>query len=156
MESILQNLIEERAISNQLSRLARIVDERNWDKLGDIYSEDVTFQYPGEDERKGLNTLRQALEAYLNNCGPTQHMLSGDLITNIHNNKAESSVYAQAVHQGKGNNAHLFYNAYGAYADQWEKIDSEWKIVNRKFLVFQTQGDIAAMGMNNSHADEVK
>ena len=150
MEWELKNLIEERAISNQLSRLARIVDNRKWEHLKSIYTDDVVFSYPGEEEKQGIDALQRDLEAFLDNCGPTQHMLSGDLITTFEGSKATSSVYAQAVHQGKGENAHLFYNAYGAYEDEWIKQGNEWKIAKRKFLIFQVQGDIRAMGTSKT------
>jgi SnoaL-like polyketide cyclase. len=150
MESELKNLLEERAISNQLSRLARILDTRKWEDLKNIYTEDVVFSYPGEEEKQGVDAIQEDLEAFFLNCGPTQHMLSGDLITTFEDGKAISSVYAQAVHQGKDEYAHLFYNAYGAYEDEWIKQGDQWKIAKRRFRIFQVQGDIRAMGTSKT------
>ncbi len=57
------------AIANQLARLARIFDTRNWAALAEVFTEDVIFDYGDGTARKGLEALTGQFRKYLDGCG---------------------------------------------------------------------------------------
>ena len=52
-------LFDERAITRALSRFARIADGKNFDELGDVFADDVLFDYGSGHEERGLPALRE-------------------------------------------------------------------------------------------------
>ena len=145
----MQILLDERDISHQLARFVRILDTRSWDDLPDIFADDVTFDYAEGVDRQGLAVMRDRIVGFLENCGPTQHLL-GSAIIDVTGNTAISRVYVQAKHQGKGERADLHFVANGEYVDEWARTEKGWKIVRRVAINMISQGDPAAMGSSQT------
>lgn len=147
MESTNQILWDEREISNQLAKFVRILDEKRFDDLDEIFSENVVFDYADGVERQGLSEMKKIITGFLSNCGPTQHLL-GSLLVEAYGSTAKSRVYIQARHQGAGDNSNFFFDACGEFIDEWEcTTEKGWVIVKRVIKSMLKQGDIRALGL---------
>ncbi|MBL5980589.1 nuclear transport factor 2 family protein [Comamonas sp. NyZ500] len=145
----MQSLLDEREILNQLARFVRMLDQRDWDALPNIFSEDVVFDYAEGVERKGLTQMRTRISGFLVNCGPTHHLL-GSIIVEVQGNTALTKAYIQSRHQGMGDRSNLYFDANGEYIDHWERRDVGWRIVKRLAVSMFTEGDPRAMGSDQS------
>ena len=71
----LQTLLDERDITRGLSRFARILDNKQWDQLSEVFAEDLSFDYGSGGEQLGIVALRANMTQFLDICGPTQHLI---------------------------------------------------------------------------------
>ena len=111
----LQTLLDERAIREALACFARILDEKRWDALDNVFAADLNFDY-GDGERRGMDALRAQVRRYLDACGHTQHLI-GSISVDVDGELAVSRSYVQARHQGLGDKANLFFDSNGEYID---------------------------------------
>lgn len=146
MMTDLQTLLDEREITQTLSRLTRILDQRDWDSLDTVFAQDLTFNY-GLGESAGIKDLRESLSGFLTNAGPTMHLLGSPLIE-ADGDTARTQVYGLARHQGAGERSHLYFDTAGTWIDQWERRAAGWRIVRRDIAPLVMQGDPAALGSN--------
>ncbi|MGW6791613.1 nuclear transport factor 2 family protein [Streptomyces chartreusis] len=140
----LQSLLDEREITQTLARMTRILDERRWDCLGTVFAEDLAFDY-GRGERAGISELRKEVSGFLDNCGPTLHLL-GSCLVEVDGDTARTEVYVLARHQGAPERDHLYFDATGSWIDEWERRTNGWRIVRRDTSLSVVQGDPAALG----------
>lgn len=141
----LQELVDERDIGRVLVRFAQVVDSKAYDALGDVFAEDLTYEYGGGEQR-GLDTLKALNRHHLDVCGGTQHLL-GSIRIDVDGDRAVSRSYVQARHQGIGDKAHLSFDTNGEYADQWERRPAGWRIVRREARWFANVGDPSVIGI---------
>src|SRR5947209_13871559 len=71
----LQELLDEREITRGLARFARVLDGKQWDQLGDVFSADVAFDYGSGEVQHGIAALREHISLFLDRCGGTQHLV---------------------------------------------------------------------------------
>jgi len=126
----LQDLIAERDIRHGLGLFARILDTKQWDALGEVFAEDMSFDYGAGGEQHGLDALRTQMRSFLDHCAGTQHLI-GSIIVAVAGDSAVSRAYVQARHQGLGETATEFFDSNGEYTDRWEKRGGRWLIVRR-------------------------
>ncbi len=126
----LQTLLDERQIIQSLGRFARILDGKDWDAVGDVFADDVAFNYGDGQEQRGLPAMRSQFQRFLDVCGPSQHLL-GSIMVTVSGDDAISRSYVQARHQGAGDMAHLFFDSNGEYVDGWSRLPQGWRIVRR-------------------------
>lgn len=141
----MQELLDERDISRQLSKFVRLLDKRDWNGFADIFDENVVFDYAEGIERQGLSEMLGRVSGFLDNCGATHHLL-GSLIIEVSGDTAVSRAYIQSRHQGKDERSHLYFDACGEYIDTWERQGQNWRIVKRLAVNMLSQGDIGALG----------
>lgn len=127
-------------ILNQLGRFARILDDRDWGVVDEVFAEDVTFDYGDGREQNGLAAMLAVFRQYLDRCGQSQHLL-GSVTLRFEGDEAITSAYVQARHQGKGEKAHLFLDTSGEYIDRWQCRDGRWLVVRRDARWFMNMGD---------------
>ena len=132
------------AILNQLGRFARMLDERAWDRIGEVFADDVGFDYGEGGEQAGLDALRGQFSRYLDNCGPSQHLL-GSIMLTFDDEGATTRAYVQARHQGRGARAALFLDTNGEYIDRWVRRDGGWRIVRRDARWAIHMGDFSVL-----------
>ena len=140
----LQTLWDEREITHLLGRFARMLDRREWDTVGEVFADDVTFNYGDGQEQAGIAAMRANFQRFLDVCGPSQHLL-GSLVITVTGDTAVSRAYIQARHQGAAGNEHLFFDSNGEYTDGWERRPEGWRIVRRDAVWFMMQGDMAVL-----------
>jgi ketosteroid isomerase-like protein len=141
----LQGLIDQHDITNGLGRFARILDGREWDAVGEVFADDVTFNYGDGQEQKGIAAMTLQFSRFLDDCGPSQHLL-GSIQVTVEGNHGLSRAYVQARHQGKGDKAHLFLDSNGEYIDRWKRGPEGWRIVRRDARWFMNPGDVSVLG----------
>jgi len=140
----LEVLLAEREIHHRLGLFARILDRREWDRIGEVFADDIRFNYGDGEERAGAEMLRWNFSRFLDNCGPSQHLL-GSIQVEVDGDRALSRAYVQARHQGRGDKAHLFLDTNGEYIDGWERRAEGWRIVRRDARWDMAMGDYAVI-----------
>lgn len=144
VEAAVAELAAERAIRDGLARFARVLDGKEWDKLGDVFAADLTYNY-GIGEEAGIAALTQNMRRFLDVCGPSQHLLGSITIAVAPGGTAATSrAYVQARHQRAGDHGGPIYDSNGEYVDRWELRPEGWRIVRRDAL-WQTQSGDAAV-----------
>lgn len=141
----LKTVSDELQILNQLGQFARILDTRSWGQVGEVFADDVGFNYGDGREQQGIAALTDMFRTLLGPCGPSQHLL-GSTQLEIEVDSACTRSYVQARHQGAGNRQHLFFDSNGEYTDQWKRTDAGWRIIRRDVEWFILQGDMSVLG----------
>lgn len=142
----LQSLLDEREITRGLSRFARILDEKRWADLPDVFARDLTFDYGG-GERAGMAALDAQMRQFLDVCGPTQHLI-GSLLIDVDGDHAASRAYVQARHQRRDDPVGRIFDSVGEYRDRWERRPEGWRIVRRDAIWALHAGDPAVLAAN--------
>jgi SnoaL-like domain len=124
-----EDLLAERSIYRNLVAIARAMDERDWDAFADFTSEDMTASL-GRGELEGRETIVVFIRSFLENCGPTQHLL-GNVIIDVDGASAKSSADVCDMHIGSGENSDLTFHTLGRYNDEWIKVDGSWRMKRR-------------------------
>lgn len=130
----------ERDILNTLSEFPRIVDRNEWERVAEVFAENITFNYGDGEEQAGLDALLRQFQIFHNRCSAMQHLL-GSIQVEVNGNGAVSRAYVQARHQGRGERSQLFFDTHGEYIDQWERLPQGWRIVRREATWGMFMGD---------------
>lgn len=140
----LETLLAERAIYRQLVRFARAMDARDWEALNDITTEDITADL-GAGDLAGRAALVANMRAFLDDCGPTQHLL-GNVLIEVEGERASSRAYVSDMHLGTGEHSGLTFSTLGDYHDRWEYRQGEWRMCHRRKLNRAHIGDLRVLG----------
>jgi ketosteroid isomerase-like protein len=135
---------DERAILNTLGDFARILDRKQWNRVGEVFADDVSFNYGDGREQHGIDAMGTQFTTFLDHCGPTQHLL-GSIQLDIDGDAAVTRSYVQARHQGIGDKVHLFVDTNGEYTDRWERRPEGWRIVRRDARWDLFMGDMSVL-----------
>lgn len=138
--STLELLRAERDITRSLSRFARIADAKAYGALGEVFADDVVFDYGTGHEEQGLDALRALMSRHLDRCGGTQHLI-GSISVDVDVHGAISRAYVQARHQRSGELVAEVFDSNGEYVDRWERRPQGWRIVRRDVTWAVTTGD---------------
>ncbi|HQS68165.1 MAG: ethyl tert-butyl ether degradation EthD [Novosphingobium sp. 28-62-57] len=145
-------LMAERAVREGLARFARVLDGKQWDALGDVFAEDVTFDY-GLGEQAGMAALTANMRRFLDVCGPSQHLIGSISIDVAPGcNSAKSRAYVQARHQRADDHGGAVFDSNGEYLDQWTLRPEGWRIVRRDAHWHTHSGDAAIIWGNDAGA----
>jgi hypothetical protein len=139
-------LSDEREIARGLALFARILDSKHWDRLGEVFSEDLTFDYGNGVRQQGMAALDQQMRRYLDTCGPTQHLI-GSILIDVTGDSAVSRAYVQARHQRRDEPLGPILDATGEYVDIWTRYPQGWRISHRNAEWFLHHGDPEVIGM---------
>lgn len=142
--SELATLLAEREIMRGLARFARVLDAKDWDALGEIFAEDVAFDYGAAGEERGLAAMTANMRRFLDVCGPSQHLI-GSIIVEVDGDSAVSRAYVQARHQRKDDPLGPVFDANGEYVDRWQRQAQGWRIVRRDAIWAMHHGDPAVI-----------
>lgn len=135
-------LLDEREIVRGLSRFARILDNKQWDRLGDVFATDISFDYGTGQDEHGMAALTVNMRRFLDTCGGTQHLI-GSIMVDLDGNRATSRAYVQARHQRVDDAVGPIFDSNGEYIDQWEKHPKGWRIIRRDAIWAAQSGDPA-------------
>lgn len=131
---------DRQAIVDALVRFAWLLDHRAWDRVGEVLAHDATAY--GETGIDAIVT--GSLRANLGGCGPSQHLL-GNVQVEVEGDRASSITYARVFHQGAGERSALTWECMGEYHDRWSRTADGWRIVERRFDVTVTSGDMSVL-----------
>ena len=133
-------MLDEREILRGLSRFARILDNKQWDRLGDVFADDLSFDYGTGGDQNGMAALTANMRRFLDRCGGTQHLI-GSILVDVDGDRATSRSYVQARHQRVNDPAGPIFDSNGEYVDQWERRAEGWRIVRRDAIWAAHTGD---------------
>ncbi len=133
-------LLDERDIHRGLASFARIADTKSFDALGDVFADDVRFDYGTGKLEIGLGALRALMTHHLGRCGGTQHLI-GSIVVDVDGDSAVSRAYVQARHQRARDALGPVFDSNGEYIDSWERRPDGWRIVERRATWATTSGD---------------
>jgi SnoaL-like domain len=139
----LEVLQAEREIYRALVRIARAMDGRDWSALDYLVLPDATADF-GMGKLEGRATIVTFIRSFLDNCGPTQHLL-GNLLVEVDGARATSKCYVTDLHLGLGDKAHLTFSTLGDYHDSWQRVDERWRLSHRTKLIRAVIGDISVL-----------
>ncbi len=140
----LDDLLAEREIYRQLVNFARAMDERDWRALDSITTDDVTGDL-GAGKLAGRDALVANMRSFLDDCGPTQHLLANVLI-DVKGDRASSKAYVSDMHLGVADQAHLTFSTLGDYRDEWQKAGGVWLMTHRTKLNRAHIGSFEVLG----------
>ncbi len=128
----------EQAIHRVTVAYARLCDERTWDTIVDVFSEDASATYGGWPV-PNRDAILAMLKKHLGGCGPTQHLL-GNLVVDVDGDTVRSRVSIRAAHLGTNELAQERYEAMGEYRDTWTQTPQGWRIKHREMVMWLEYG----------------
>lgn len=140
----LETLLAEREIQRALARMARAMDERDWPAVDGLMLPEATADL-GMGMISGRAGIVAFIRTFLDDCGPTQHLL-GNILIEVDGDVAASWCYVSDMHQGLGDKALLTFSTLGDYHDRWRKVDGRWMMSHRTKLNRAHIGDIRVLG----------
>ena len=140
----LDDLLAERGIYRKLVTFAQAMDERRWQLIDDIAAADMTANL-GMGELQGLPHIVDFIRSFLDQCGPTRHLLA-NVIIDINGDTASSSAYVSDSHVGRGDKSELNFRTLGQYHDHWQKIECRWLMTRRVKVNRAVIGSLEALG----------
>lgn len=135
---------DEREILNKLAEFARILDDRRWQDVEQVFDANISFNYGDGNEQNGIEALTNNFKTYLDPCGPSQHLL-GSIQLELNDTKAITRSYVQARHQGAGEKSDRFFDSNGEYVDCWARMADGWRIVRRDVKWAMLMGDMTVL-----------
>lgn len=142
----LGELLDERAIYLQICALADAMDQRDWNALNHILTEDADGEFGTGETIVGRAGFVAMFSHFLGNCGPTQHLI-GNVRVTVNGDTAQSRCYIRDMHIGSGERAHLFLSSSGEYLDRWTRTPEGWRMTHRTKKSPILLGTIDALGM---------
>lgn len=140
----LEQLLAEREIYRAVVRFARAMDERDWDALRGLTTTDVTADM-GTGPLMGVEAIIQVIRSYLDDCGPTQHLL-GNVLIDVDGDTARSRCYVSDMHLGQGSAEGKTFSTLGDYHDQWRREGGLWRMCHRTKLNRAHIGSFEVLG----------
>lgn len=140
----LDDLLAERTITRTLTLIARAMDDRDWAALDDLVLPEVTANL-GTGELSGRAELVASIRSFLDDCGPTQHLL-GNVIVDADGSSATSRAYVSDLHLGTGAHADAMFQTLGDYHDNWVRRGDSWRLARRVKLSRGHVGSFAVLG----------
>lgn len=142
----LDDLIAERDIERKLARFARAMDGRDWSAIDHLATPDLRADF-GLGEVEGRDAVVAAMRVWLDDCGPTQHLI-GSVVIEVDGDggTARSRAYVSDMHVGTGDRAGDTFRTLGDYHDEWRREGDEWLLERRVKHNRATLGDISVLG----------
>ncbi|OBG38896.1 nuclear transport factor 2 family protein [Mycobacterium sp. E3198] len=126
----LQALLDEREIERTLKQFARAMDDRNWSAMADILADDAEGDF-GTGRLCGSAAIIELIRGFLDNCGPTQHLL-GNVVIDADGDTATSRAYVHDVHLRSDADPSSRFYTLGDYTDTWQRRpDGSWRLKER-------------------------
>jgi ketosteroid isomerase-like protein len=138
---------EERSeILDLIARYGVHLDRREFDRLDQVFTDDVVFEYP-VGSLQGLGEFQAFLDKGLQGWAATQHMMTTTLIEGGVED-ATGFVHVTAHHAVGSLPAppQQVYTITGTYRDRYVRTEAGWRISHRQFTPTTTVGDRAALG----------
>lgn len=133
------------AIIAALDRYAECLDNRDWNGLADVFSQDVEIDF-GMWHATDLDGVRKNISQFLDPCGPSQHLL-GNYRISLDGDRASSRCYCRVMHFGKDEHEGKTYETWLEYSDQWLRGPAGWRSVSRVAKAMMQQGDPTLLGI---------
>ena len=134
---------------NELGALyARLVDRREFGRLGEIFPADGSIAvYPGDPATHAplykMNSVAEIQGAFelLKRYQNTFHFIGQQIVFEADANSARGETYCIASHFHQKQGTDHNFVMYIRYQDRFAKIDGRWKIQERQLIVDRTTGE---------------
>ncbi len=146
------------AIIATLDRYSECLDRRDWDRLAEVFTEDVDMDF-GDWHEVGRANVTRLIRSYLDGCGASQHLLgnyrirfadedrSGERETSADSvDRAISRCYCRVMHMGKGEHEGKYYETWIEYEDELVRTPDGWRSRKRVGRAQMHQGDPSLLG----------
>jgi hypothetical protein len=140
----LAQLLAERDIYCALVAIARAMDQRDWPALEALTTRTMTADL-GLGPLAGREAFIHTMRSFLDDCGPTQHLL-GNILIEVSGATASSRAYVSDMHVGAGEKSDMTFRTLGDYHDNWQKIDGQWRMTHRRKLNAAHLGSFEVLG----------
>jgi hypothetical protein len=134
-----------------LDRYAECLDTRDWKGLADVFTADVEMDF-GVWQATDLDGVRTNIRAFLDGCGPSQHLL-GNYRIRLAGDRATSLCYCRVMHFGKGEHEGKSFESWIEYADDLVRGREGWRSRKRVARVQMNQGDASLLVGKSESAD---
>jgi hypothetical protein len=85
----------------------------------------------GTGRLRGRAAIIELIRGFLDNCGPTQHLLA-NVVIDLDGDTATSRAYVHDVHLGSDADASTRFYTLGDYTDTWRRrADGSWVLSER-------------------------
>lgn len=142
-------------IRNKLSLYAIHLDNKQFDRLDEIFTSDVVANYglPGTAGiYHGLTAVKDFLRSNLPPNSITQHAITTIVIDFSDESTPVSTAYVTANYFGQGNLTGQAVAVYAVYLDQWTDDGGQWKLKDRttSYVVSHSSSG-ALLGLGSAH-----
>ncbi|NEW48974.1 nuclear transport factor 2 family protein [Nocardia cyriacigeorgica] len=120
---------DEREIHRNIIRFARAMDNRAWNEITEIMTENATADLGTGHLASPTETIA-LMRSFLDDCGPTQHLIANVMI-DIDIDTAHSSAYVADLHLGTGEREGQSFRTLGEYHDEWTRTADGWRMSHR-------------------------
>ncbi len=142
-KEFVQYLRDKEEIIEMINQYALCLDDRKWDLLKDLFTEDVQINFGGI-ERDGIEDFIDMIKDHLGGCGPSQHLFSNYRIT-VDGDKATAAFYGRVMHAGVGEQKDVLFDFWGEYMDELIRTPNGWRTCRRSQRPFNITGDISIL-----------
>lgn len=122
------------AIQQTLNIFPLSVDRKDYSRLAEVFSQDVTADFLVGPVCHGLTAVQQQLQAHLEGLG-SHHSLTTQSIQFPDAGTATATSYLIATFFGQGQLVGQFLTDYGRYDDTLVRDDGWWKVNNRTLVI---------------------
>jgi len=117
-------------VERTLTLFARAMDDRDWAVLAEILDDDAEGDF-GTGRVHGSAAIIELIRGFLDNCGPTQHLL-GNVVIDVDGDTAVSRAYVRDVHLDWNADPSRRFYTLGDYKDTWHRrADGRWCLTER-------------------------
>jgi ketosteroid isomerase-like protein len=144
----LQDLNDERDIERVYCNYCDIIDDKDFDRLTEVFTPDAWQDYR---QTLGPDGLMQGTEPLIagahkhmgkdSYCGQTHHNVMNFRIA-VDGDTATAKVHYYAVHLGVGKHEGALYSMWGEYDDQLIRTPDGWRVKYRMYRSFLTEGPV--------------
>ncbi|ABH00023.1 conserved hypothetical protein (plasmid) [Rhodococcus jostii RHA1] len=134
---------DEREIYRNIVRIARAMDDRDWSVIEDISIPEATGEF-GNGELTSAAEIITMLRSFLDECGPTQHLI-GNVLIEVDGDNATSRAYVADIHLGTGELEGEYFRTLADYHDSWLRTADGWKLTRRQKFHTGTLGNIGIL-----------
>ncbi len=141
-------LFDQRDISDLLNRYAHALDEKDWDLLETCFTSDAVAIYgPVLGRKDGFEEIAGTCRAALGNLDSSQHIISNhEVQIGTDGDSATARCYVQAQHTKAGTPGGDNFTIGGIYLDRIVRTPDGWRIRERELKMLWQEGNQAVLG----------
>ena len=129
------------AIVDVVVAYATALDTKDWKMLGEVFTEDASWEYSGSDEPlRGRDAIVARLGAGVERYDAPRH-LDGNHVAVVHGDEAEHTCYFQAQHVRRGLPDGETILVGGRYDDRLRRTPDGWRLTHREVTKVWSQGN---------------